>query len=56
MIYSLVLERGSLGPSTVTLMALVYVATWGGVVDTVIVILKLFPKIERIKHDEKREH
>lgn len=42
-LYSLVLDRGSLGPSTVTLMALVYVATWGGVVDTVMVMLKLFP-------------
>lgn len=44
LIYSLVLDRGSLGPSTVTLMALVYVATWGGVVDTVMVMLKLFPE------------
>lgn len=41
--YSLVLDRGSLGPSTVTLIALLYVATWGGLVDTIIVSVKLFP-------------
>lgn len=40
----LVFDRGSRGPSTVTFIALVYVATCGGVVDTVIVMLKLLPK------------
>jgi hypothetical protein len=39
----LVLERGSLGPSTVTLMALLYVAICGGEELTVIVSVKLFP-------------
>lgn len=39
----LVFERGSLGPSTVTLMALLYDATCGGLVDTVIVNVKLLP-------------
>lgn len=34
---------GSRGPSTVILMALWYVATWGGFVNTVIVRVKLFP-------------
>lgn len=37
-------RRGSLGPSTVILMALWYVATWGGLVNTVMVRVKLFPK------------
>lgn len=46
MIHLLVFDRGSRGPSTVTLIALVYVATWGGVVDTVMVMLKLFPVTE----------
>lgn len=41
--YLLVLDLGSLGPSTVTLIALVYVATWGGDVEMVIVIEKDFP-------------
>lgn len=41
--YLHVLERGSRGPSTVTLMALVYVATCGGLVDIVIVTEKLLP-------------
>jgi len=41
--YSLVLLLGSLGPSTVTLMHLVYTATCGGDDDTVITRLKLFP-------------
>lgn len=36
-------RRGSLGPSTVILMALWYVATWGGLVNTVMVRVKLFP-------------
>jgi hypothetical protein len=40
----LVLERGSLGPSTVTLMALLYVAICGGEELTVIVSVKLFPE------------
>lgn len=38
---------GSRGPSTVTLMARWYVATWGGPVNTVIVRVKLFPKIDK---------
>lgn len=42
-----VLERGSLGPSTVTLIALLYVATCGGHDATVIVMLKLFPEMKR---------
>lgn len=42
-IYLHVFERGSLGPSTVTLIAFVYVATCGGLVDSVIVIEKLLP-------------
>lgn len=37
------LRRGSLGPSTVILMARWYVATWGGLVNTVMVRVKLFP-------------
>lgn len=41
--YLHVLERGSRGPSTVTLIALVYVATCGGLVDIVIVTEKLLP-------------
>ncbi len=40
------LLRGSRGPSTVTLMAFEYVATRGGVVQIVIVSVKLLP----IKH------
>lgn len=43
-IYSRDLERGSRGPSTVTLIALLYVATCGGHVATVMVIVKLFPE------------
>ena len=39
----LVLLLGSLGPSTVTLMALEYVAICGGLVLTLIVRLKLLP-------------
>lgn len=42
-LYLLVLERGSRGPSTVTLIALLYVAICGGFVDTVMVNVKLFP-------------
>jgi len=37
------LLRGSRGPSTVTLIALQYVATWGGSVFTVIVNVNVFP-------------
>jgi hypothetical protein len=37
------LERGSLGPSTVTLIALLYVAICGGEELTMIVRVKLFP-------------
>lgn len=40
---SLILFLGSLGPSTVTLIAFKYVATCGGFVAIVIVRLKLFP-------------
>jgi hypothetical protein len=41
--YLLDFVRGSLGPSTVTLMALLYVATWKGVELMTIVSEKLFP-------------
>jgi hypothetical protein len=41
--HSRVLERGSLGPSTVTLMALLYVAICGGEELTMMVRVKLFP-------------
>lgn len=41
--YSRVLERGSRGPSTVTLIALLYVAICGGEELTIIVSVKLFP-------------
>lgn len=40
----LVLDRGSLGPSTVTLIALAYVATCGGEVFIIMVRVKLLPK------------
>lgn len=42
--YLLVLDRGSLGPSTVTLIALLYVVTCGGLVDTSMVNVKLLPE------------
>lgn len=42
-VYLLVFDRGSRGPSTVTLMALLYVVTCGGLDDTIMVIVKLFP-------------
>lgn len=42
-LHSLVFDLGSRGPSTVTLMALLYVVTCGGDVDTVMVSVKLFP-------------
>lgn len=42
-VYLHVLDRGSRGPSTVTLIAFAYVATWGGLVDIVIVTEKLLP-------------
>lgn len=38
-----IFDRGSLGPSTVTFIAFVYVATWIGIVDITIVSEKLFP-------------
>jgi hypothetical protein len=47
--YILVLLRGSRGPSTVTLIALVYVATCGGFVLTVIVRVKLLPEDECLR-------
>lgn len=40
----LVFDLGSRGPSTVTLIALLYVVIWGGDVETVIVSVKLFPE------------
>lgn len=46
-LYLLVLDLGSRGPSTVTLMALLYVATCGGCVETVIVKVKLLPAINK---------
>lgn len=49
--YLLILFLGSLGPSTVTLMALRYVATCGGLVAIVIVKLKLLP-VKRIDEIE----
>ena len=45
----LALLLGSLGPSTVTLIAFIYVQTCGGLVATVIVRLKLFP----VKHNHE---
>ena len=47
----LVLERGSRGPSTVTLMALLYVAICGGEELTVMVSVKLFPETQIIFYD-----
>ena len=44
--YSLVFDRGSLGPSTVTLIAFDKVATCGGDVCSMIVRVKLFPENE----------
>jgi len=41
--HSRVLDRGSLGPSTVTLIALLYVVPNGGMVPPVIALVKLFP-------------
>lgn len=38
-----ILERGSRGPSTVTLIAFMYVVTWAGTVDMHMVKEKLFP-------------
>lgn len=40
---------GSLGPSTVTFIAFVYVVTCGGDVEIVIVKVKLLPVIEGMK-------
>lgn len=48
-VHLLVFDRGSRGPSTVTLIALLYVATCGGLVDTIIVNVKLFPAILKLK-------
>lgn len=42
-IYALVFDLGSRGPSTVTLMALLYVATCGGQELTIIDSVKLLP-------------
>lgn len=47
--YSLVFERGSLGPSTVTLIAFDKVATCGGDVCSMIVRVKLFPARKKEK-------
>lgn len=44
--YSLVFDRGSLGPSTVTLIAFDKVAICGGDVCNMIVRVKLFPETE----------
>lgn len=41
--WCLVLERGSRGPSTVTLIAFWYVATWGGDVASIMVSVNDFP-------------
>ena len=49
----LVFDRGSRGPSTVTLIALQYVVTCGIVVQIVIVSVKLFP-VKKTKMKEKR--
>lgn len=46
-LYSLL---GSRGPSTVTFMARWYVATCGGLVNTVIVNVKLLPVVTSNKH------
>lgn len=42
--WCLTFERGSRGPSTVTLIAFVYVAIWAGIVDMHIVSEKLLPE------------
>lgn len=49
------LLRGSRGPSTVTLIALQYVATWGGSVFTVIVNVNVFPKHRWTEEEEEEE-
>lgn len=41
--WCLVLDRGSLGPSTVTFIAFWYVATWGGDVASIIVKVNDLP-------------
>lgn len=43
---------GSRGPSTVTLIARWYVATWGGPVNTVMVKVKLFPEDKKKTRDK----
>lgn len=55
-IYSRVLERGSRGPSTVTLIALLYVATCGGDVLTVMVMLKLLPGTDTYTVRREQKH
>lgn len=45
-----ILDLGSLGPSTVTLIALEYVAIWTGFPDITIVRLKLLPEIDSKKN------
>lgn len=47
------MDLGSLGPSTVTFIALLYVVICGGDVDTVIVNEKLFPG--KLKERNKRK-
>lgn len=51
----LVFDRGSRGPSTVTLIALLYDATCGGLVDTVIVNVKLLPVKEKLFNSLKQQ-
>lgn len=46
--WCLTFERGSRGPSTVTLIAFVYVAIWAGIVDMHIVSEKLLPETKWI--------
>lgn len=51
--YLLVFDLGSLGPSTVTLMALAYVATCGGHEFNMIVNVKLLPENTKTIHQHK---
>lgn len=53
--YSPGLDLGSLGPSTVTLIALLYVATCGGFVETVMVNENDFPVNKANKHIELQQ-
>lgn len=50
MLYLRVLDLGSLGPSTVTLIALLYVVTCGGEQLTVMVSVKLLPENINTNH------